>query len=162
MDCCRKLHFIPNRLSISREEFVTTNPDGERLVGIKDANRVYEQRWSLFLQAGGILIFVSPPFQHVLGLTPTSVPAGLFMYMGEQSLAVNPILYRFFYILTSPSELSPLPKGIKSYWGIHMYTLLQIFMTGVIFYVTLTQSAPAFPVIIIALIPARLLTMNKL
>lgn len=37
---------------------------------------------------------------HVLGLTPTSVLAGLFLYMGEQSLSVNPILFRFFHMLT--------------------------------------------------------------
>lgn len=35
-------------------------------------------------------------------------------------------------------------------------------MTVVIFIVTLTKGAPAFPVIIIALVPARLLMMNKL
>jgi hypothetical protein len=84
------------------------------------------------------------------------------MYMGEQSLAVNPILYRFFYILTPPSELPPLPKGVESYKAIHMYTLLQIFMTGVIFYVTLTIIAPVFPVIVIVLVPSRLLLMNRL
>ncbi|RDW62308.1 anion exchange protein [Coleophoma cylindrospora] len=123
---------------------------------------VYEQRFSSFLQAGGILLFLSPPFQHVLGLTPTSVLAGLFLFMGEQSLAVNPILFRFFYMLTPPSELPPLPKGVKSYWPIHGYTALQIIMTGIIFYVTLTVVAPAFPVIIILLVPARLLLMNRI
>ena len=51
--------------------------------------RVYEQRWSSLLQSGAILVFVSPPFMHVLGLTPTSVLAGLFMFMGEQSLVVK-------------------------------------------------------------------------
>lgn len=35
-------------------------------------------------------------------------------------------------------------------------------MTVVIFIVTLTKGAPAFPVIIIALVPIRLLVMNKL
>ncbi len=50
---------------------------------------VHEQRWSHFLHAGGILLFLSPPFMHVLGLTPTSVLAGLFLFMGEQSLAVK-------------------------------------------------------------------------
>jgi len=144
-----------------KEEVVTTDENGEQIIEIKEVNRVYEQRWSPFLQAGGILIFVSPSFQHVLGLTPTSVLAGLFMFMGEQSLAVNPILYRFFYLLTPPSELPPLPNGIKSYVGIHMYTILQIVMTTIIFIVTLTVAAPAFPVIIIALMPARLLLMNK-
>jgi hypothetical protein len=53
-------------------------------------------------------------------------------------------------------------KGIRNYWGIHGYTVLQIVMTGIIFYVTLTVAAPAFPVIIIALVPVRLLVMNKI
>jgi hypothetical protein len=35
--------------------------------------RVYEQRYSHLLHASAILVFISPPFQHVLGLTPTSV-----------------------------------------------------------------------------------------
>ena len=35
-------------------------------------------------------------------------------------------------------------------------------MTVVIFIVTLTKGAPAFPVIIIALVPIRLLVMNRL
>ena len=35
-------------------------------------------------------------------------------------------------------------------------------LTVIIFIVTLTKGAPAFPVIIIALVPARLLLMNKL
>ncbi|KAF8858793.1 hypothetical protein BDZ45DRAFT_714335 [Acephala macrosclerotiorum] len=58
-----------------------------------------------------------PTLQHILGLTPTSVLAGLFLFIGKKSLTVNPILSRFFYILTPPSEL-PLPKGVKNYWGI--------------------------------------------
>lgn len=55
----------------------------------KVQRRVYEQRWSHFLHAGAILAFVSPPLMHVLGLTPTSVLAGLFLFMGEQSLSVK-------------------------------------------------------------------------
>jgi hypothetical protein len=149
-------------LHTSEEEVITTDESGERRIEFVEVERVYEQRWSPFLQAAGILLFVSPPFQHVLGLTPTSVLAGLFMFMGEQSLSVNPILYRFLYMLTPPSELPPLPGGIRSYWAIHAYTLTQIVATGIIFYVTLTVVSPAFPVIIIALVPARLLIMNKI
>ena len=129
---------------------------------MKVIRRVYEQRWSAFLHAGAILAFVSPPLQHVLGLTPTSVLAGLFMFMGEQSLAVNPILYRFAQILTPPSELPKAPEGLKSYWGIHAYTMAQIVLTVVIFVVTLTKGAPSFPIIIIALVPVRLLLMNRI
>ena len=63
--------------------------NNEEQIEICDIERVYEQRWSAFLHASAILVFISPPFQHVLGLTPTSVLAGLFMFMGEQSLAVK-------------------------------------------------------------------------
>lgn len=56
---------------------------------VRVVRKVYEQRWSAFLHAGSILIFTTPPFQHILGLTPTSVLAGLFMYMGEQSLSTK-------------------------------------------------------------------------
>ena len=62
---------------------------GEQKTEAKTVHRVYEQRWSAFLHAGAILAFISPPLQHVLGLTPTSVLAGLFMFMGEQSLLVK-------------------------------------------------------------------------
>ncbi|KAL1305881.1 hypothetical protein AAFC00_004030 [Neodothiora populina] len=145
----------------SEERMVITGDDTER-VEQKVVRRVYEQRWSTFLQAGAILVFVSPPFMHVLGLTPTSVLAGLFMFMGEQSLSVNPILYRTFHMLTPPSELPKLPKTVASYWPIHAYTLTQIVLTAGVFIVTLTVAGPAFPVIIILLVPVRLFVLNKI
>ncbi|KAI9779940.1 MAG: hypothetical protein M1839_007096 [Geoglossum umbratile] len=146
----------------AKEEVAIVSGDGVAQVEIKEVKRVYEQRWSAFLHAGGILLFVSPPFMHVLGLTPTSVLAGLFLFMGEQSLSINPILYRFLYVLTPPSELPSLPESIPSYWDIHAYTVLQVISTIAIFAVTLTKAAPMFPVIIIALVPVRLVIMKKL
>ena len=62
---------------------------GDEEPEVRVVRRVYEQRWSAFLHAGAILVFVAPPFQRVLGFTPTSVLAGLFMYMGEQSLSTK-------------------------------------------------------------------------
>ncbi|TKA29846.1 hypothetical protein B0A50_03210 [Salinomyces thailandicus] len=133
----------------------------ERVVQ-QPVQRVHEQRWSSFLHAGAILAFVAPPLQLVLGLTPTSVLAGLFIFMGEQSLSVNPILQRTFWILMPPAELPPLPQQIKSYWPIHTYTLFEIIVTVAIFIVTLTVAGPAFPVLIIALVPFRLLAMSSI
>ena len=71
-----------------KQEF-TTDVDGEHNVLLKEVKVVYEQRWSSFLHASGILLFITPPFMHLLGLTPTSVLAGLFLFMGEQSLSVK-------------------------------------------------------------------------
>ena len=73
----------------TEKQEVRTIVNGEEVMEIKEVRRVYEQRWSTFLHAGAILVFISPPFQHVLGLTPTSVLAGLFLFMGEQSLSVK-------------------------------------------------------------------------
>ncbi len=78
------------------------------------------------------------------------------------NIGTSPILYRFFYLLTPQSELPALPKAVKNYWGVHIYTTVQILVTVVIFIVTLTKGAPAFPVLIIALVPIRLLVMNKI
>ncbi|KAL8926204.1 MAG: hypothetical protein Q9208_003107 [Pyrenodesmia sp. 3 TL-2023] len=146
----------------SEKEEMLISVDGEEKVEHREVRRVYEQRWSAFLHASAILVFVSSPLQHVLGFTPTSVLAGLFMFMGEQSLSVNPILYRFFYLLTPASELPALPEDVQGYRGVHTYTFVQIVVTVVIFVVTLTKAAPAFPVLVIILVPIRLLLMNKL
>ncbi|KAF2144091.1 uncharacterized protein K452DRAFT_223383 [Aplosporella prunicola CBS 121167] len=145
-----------------RENIQVMGPAAVETTQARSSSRVYEQRWSHFLHAAGILCFVSPPFMGVLGLTPTSVLAGLFMFMGEQSLSVNPLLYRTFYLFTPPSELPSLPQAIKSYTPIHGYTLTQVIVTVGIFIITLTKAGPAFPIIIILLVPLRLLLMNKI
>ncbi|KAI9684807.1 MAG: hypothetical protein M1829_000182 [Trizodia sp. TS-e1964] len=144
------------------EESTINAGNGNKELIVREVQQVYEQRWSSFLHAGGILLFMSPPFMHLLGLTPTSVLAGLFLFMGEQSLVVNPILLRTFYLLTPPSELPKLPEGVPGYAGIHFYTLAQIVLTVIIFIVTLTVAAPAFPLIIISCVPIRLLLMKRL
>ncbi|KAK4181771.1 putative transporter [Triangularia setosa] len=136
-------------------------PDSEERAGTCLVPRVYEQRYSPFTQAAMILVFVSPPFQRVLGLTPTSVLAGLFMFMGYQSLSVNPMLTRFFHLLIPPSELPKLPSGV-GWGGVHAYTITQILVTVAIFAVTLTVAAPGFPLLIIILVPIRLCVMNQI
>jgi hypothetical protein len=129
-------------------------------ISIRHEPRTYEQRYSHFIQASLILLFVSPPFQRLLGLTQTSVLAGLFMFMGYQSLAVNPILSRIGNLLTPTAELPQLPPGV-TWMGINTYTIVQIIATGVVFGITLTVAAPAFPLIIIALVPVRLTLMRR-
>ncbi len=138
----------------------SSSSDGDRPV-VHRVVRVHEQRYSHFLQSAMILVFITPPFQRLLGLMPTSVLAGLFMFMGYQSLLVNPILPRLGYLLTPPSELPRLPEGVR-WLPVHAYTATQVVLTGAIFGVTLTVAAPAFPVIIIVLVPVRLLLMSRI
>lgn len=82
--------------------------------------------------------------------------------MGQQSLCSNPIFGRTLNILTPISQLPALPLGIPSYWPVHVYTIFQIVVTVVVFVVTLTIAGPAFPIIIIALVPFRLLAMPRI
>ena len=72
-----------------RESSVEESTEGSNQAEAEPRRMVYEQRWSHLLHACGILAFVSPPLGRLLGLTPTSVLAGLFLFMGEQSLAVK-------------------------------------------------------------------------
>ena len=78
------------------KEVVGTSETEDKVeVSFRPVQRVYEQRWSAFLHAGAILVFIAPPLQLVLGLTPTSVLAGLFLFMGEQSLSVKYVVTLF-------------------------------------------------------------------
>jgi len=96
-----------------KEDALVLADDGEEKLEPRIVNRVYEQRWSAFLHAGGILLFLSPPFMHVLGLTPTSVLAGLFLFMGEQSLCVKcvsfPVQIVLEYQINMSNQPHPLP-----------------------------------------------------
>ena len=73
----------------AEKETRTLIVDGEEKIDTHEVKCVYEQRWSAFFHAGAILAFVAPALQKVIGLTPTSVLAGLFLFMGEQSLSVK-------------------------------------------------------------------------
>ncbi|KAK0729841.1 HCO3 transporter family-domain-containing protein [Lasiosphaeris hirsuta] len=149
-------HWVHEPLPSDPDVTDTTITAAPRLV-----SRAYEQSYSACSQAALILVFVSPSLQRLLGLAPTSVLAGLFLSMGYESLSVNPILPRAAHMATPPSELPPLPTGVT--WpSVHVYTALQIVMTGVIFGVKLTVAVPGFPIIIIILVPVRLLVMNRI
>jgi hypothetical protein len=76
-------------MHLDKEQIQLQGSSGQVQVSMRGSRRVYEQRWSHFLHAAGIMLFTSPPLMRVLGLTPTSVLAGLFLFMGEQSLSVK-------------------------------------------------------------------------
>ncbi|KAF2210208.1 hypothetical protein CERZMDRAFT_113435 [Cercospora zeae-maydis SCOH1-5] len=143
------------------EEMVRDSNGIEHTV-TRPVNRVHEQRWSKLIHAGGILACIAPPLQRVLGFTPKSVLAGLFIFMGQQSLVSNPILRRTLNMLTPRSQLPPLFSGVRGYWALHTYTLFQIFITIMVFIMTMTIAGPAFPIVILGLVPFRLLVMPRI
>lgn len=84
--------------------------------------------------------------------------------MGYQSLSVNPILARIGHLVTPRADLPDLPDlPCGATWpGIHAYTLAQLVLTGAVFGLTVTVTAPAFPLVILALVPVRLTLMTRL
>ncbi|EFY93042.1 hypothetical protein J3458_009438 [Metarhizium acridum] len=143
------------------EGLAEEDADGTCAEAVRPVARTHEQRYSHFIQAAIILVFVSPPLQKLLGSTQTSVLAGVFMFMGYQSLTVNPILDRICQLLTPKSELPSLPDGV-TWSGTHSFTGTQLILTGIVFGVTLiTVAVPAFPLVIIALVPLRLTVMKR-
>lgn len=51
---------------------------------------------------------------------------------------------------------------MPSYASVHLYTATQILATVAIFVVTLTKAAPAFPVLVLILVPLRLKVLGRL
>lgn len=135
---------------------------GEEELHQKPITRLLEQRWTNFLQSGVILAFIAPPLQKVLGYTPTTVLAGLFLFMCWQNISTNPLLKRTLWLMTPRSQLPSLPPGMVTYWPMHGYTLLQITCAIVIFVITMTPAGPGFPILVFSLVPFRLLLMKRL
>ncbi|CAP68110.1 uncharacterized protein PODANS_1_19740 [Podospora anserina S mat+] len=78
------LHSESLRHWVVDEDQVVPAPEEEEGSGAHTnlVPRVYEQRYSHFLQAAMIMVFVSPPFQRVLGLTPTFGVGGIVHVYG--------------------------------------------------------------------------------
>jgi hypothetical protein len=124
------------------------------------------------------------PFEHVLGLIPKGVLAGLFWYMGSSALFGSGVTALFLYLirdksLTSPSE--PLHKVRRS--RIMMWLSFELLGFAATFAITNTIAAigkcigqrPSpyrrsddhdptlgFPIVIALLIPFRILVIPKL
>ena len=78
------------------------------------AMRVLEQRWGGLLYGMMMAACSAPPLQRVLGLTPLSVLAGLFLFMAQQGLSTNPISRRFLSIMSAAVlwAISPLSQQL--------------------------------------------------
>ncbi|WVQ95532.1 hypothetical protein IAU59_002629 [Kwoniella sp. CBS 9459] len=124
---------------------------------------VVEQRVSNLAQGCLCLILMTRPFEHVLGLIPKGVLAGLFWYMGSDALLTSGVTEKMLYLIrdkraTSPSD--PLNRVRKS--RIILFTIIELIGFGATFAITQTIAAIGFPVIIMLLVPLRVLIVPHL
>ncbi|WVQ70756.1 hypothetical protein IAR50_000278 [Cryptococcus sp. DSM 104548] len=124
---------------------------------------VVEQRVSNLAQGCLCLILMTKPFEHVLGLIPKGVLAGLFWYMGSDALLSSGVSAKLLYLIrdrraTSPSE--PLRAVRKS--KILLFTAVELLGFGATFAITQTIAAIGFPVIIMLLVPMRVFIVPRL
>ncbi|WWD08459.1 hypothetical protein V865_006571 [Kwoniella europaea PYCC6329] len=124
---------------------------------------VVEQRVSNLAQGCLCLILMTKPFEHVLGLIPKGVLAGLFWYMGSDALLTSGVTAKILYLIkdkraTSPSE--PLHNVRKS--RILWFTIIELIGFGATFAITQTMAAIGFPIIIMLLVPLRILIVPRL
>ncbi|OCF58477.1 anion transporter [Kwoniella mangroviensis CBS 10435] len=124
---------------------------------------VVEQRVSNLAQGCLCLILMTKPFEHVLGLIPKGVLAGLFWYMGSDALLTSGVTAKILYLIkdkraTSPSE--PLHNVRKS--RILWFTIIELIGFGATFAITQTIAAIGFPIIIMLLVPLRILIVPRL
>jgi hypothetical protein len=95
---------------------------------------------------------------------PTSVVTGLFLYMGVESLLDGDIFARLvfpfvqkhrWYLLDFDESLKK-DDFLKTHrTSMNVYTVIQLLAFGIVFYVTQTVAAIAFPVFILLLVPLR-------
>jgi len=133
------------------ENYVENGKLKERYTGVA------EQRVSNLGQALLIGATLSPPLLRVLGLIPSAVLSGLFLFMGLASFNGNEFYERIMLIFTDRRHVHGPPAFIDRvrYSDIMKFTAVQFACWAVIYAVTWTQAAITFPVLIAILVPLR-------
>lgn len=99
---------------------------------------------------------MTKPFEHVLGLIPKGVMAGLFWYMGTDALLNSGVTAKMLYLVRDPRAISPSdPLNHVRKSRIILFTLIQLIGFGATFAITQTIAAIGFPVVIILMVPVR-------
>ncbi|KAI0600442.1 HCO3 transporter family-domain-containing protein [Biscogniauxia sp. FL1348] len=133
--------------------------------------RVVEQRLSNLAQGLLTLGTMSGPLLAALHLIPQAVLAGLFFIMGYQALEANGITAKLLFLcrdraLTGPAH--PLRRHgqgssrVLRPAAVWAFVLVELAAFGATFAITQTVAAVGFPVVILALIPARALLLPRL
>jgi hypothetical protein len=118
---------------------------------------VYENRLAPFLV--NALILVVLPVISKLKYIPTAIICdGLFLYMGLSGLPGNQLFERIKLLFTEETLYPPLyfTKDEVPRKQMHVFTLFQTLCVGVLFGVSRSPIAVAFPVFLVSSIPLRM------
>lgn len=106
---------------------------------------------------------MTKPFEHVLGLIPKGVMAGLFWYMGTDALLNSGVTAKMLYLVRDPRAISPSdPLNNVRKSRIILFILIQLIAFGATFGITQTIAAIGFPVVIVLLVPVRMFIVPHL
>ena len=92
----------------------------------------------------------------LLSQVPLAVISGLFLYLGVTSLGGNTFAQRLGLCFSDPLPDSPLTRRVAPS-TIRTYTLIQLACLACLWRVKSSRYGIVFPIIIAALVPARLL-----
>ncbi|KAB5591398.1 anion transporter [Ceratobasidium theobromae] len=124
---------------------------------------VVEQRVSNLAQGALCVVLMTGPFQHVLGLVPRGVLAGLFWFMGTDALRTSGVTEKLLYLIRDPSLVSrrePLRHVRRS--RVALFAAIELIGFGATMAITQTIAAIGFPVVIMLLVPVRILLIPRL
>jgi hypothetical protein len=118
---------------------------------------VIENRLTGFLQS--FLIGVLTMFgQKALNLIPLAITTGLFLFMGMTGFDGNQFADRIKLWFISPAcyhDYQHIFLKRMPIFHIIIFTLIQLMCWGIIYFITWTQAAIAFPLLILFLVPLR-------
>jgi boron transporter len=151
-------------ISLTKMKTVTVRANGVTSTYTR-AEKVIETRVSSFVIS--LLIGVtalSPPLLRLIGQIPESVLAGIFIYMGIETLSNNQFtsrcymfIFRHAYRSLHFKHFNKMSQGVLA-----RYTSLQLFCVAVIFGITFTTAAIAFPALIALLVPLRMFVVARM
>ncbi|QRW20417.1 HCO3- transporter family [Rhizoctonia solani] len=140
----------PNQMSEEADTIVEEHPIG-----------VVEQRVSNLAQGALCIVLMTGPFQHVLGLVPRGVLAGLFWFMGTDALRTSGVTEKLLYLIRDPSLIprrEPLRQVRRS--RVALFVAIELLGFGATMAITQTIAAIGFPIVIMFLVPIRTLIIR--
>jgi hypothetical protein len=130
----------------------------------KEGHIIYTQETRLTGLFAHLLLGLTLLFLNVLKLIPMPVLYGVFLFMGLASIGGIQFWQRFLLFLQQPSIYPDYPYVKYMQKGrVHLYTVIQIFFFGLIFFVqNFDPIKIAFPLMTFLCIPARIFLFPRI